>query len=154
MNPSATKAEWDAPKNGDFARYVERMTAAHAVTLPEEPGRVPHVGEMMVRAKPVGADKGLPDLQALKAPTVAILSSVQLGFFLLAVAQLALLALAGLGSPFGVAAAVLAWWLVGRWKSVLRGPRQPGSSPKNSLVALQRELQALAQQRSNQASRK
>ena len=84
MNPSATKPEWDAPKDGDFARYVDRLTAAHVVALPEEPGRVPHVGEMMARAKPVAADKGVPDLQALKAPTVAILSSVQLGFFLLA----------------------------------------------------------------------
>lgn len=154
MNPSATKAEWDAPKNGDFARYVERLTAAHAVTLPEEPGRVPHVGERMARTQPVGADTHLPDLQALKVPTVAILSSVQLGLFLLAVAQLALLALAGLGSVFGVTAAVVAWWLVGRWKAVLRGPRQPAGLPKSSLVALQRELQALAKQKTKQASGK
>ena len=83
MNPSATKPEWDAPKDGDFARYVDRLTAAHVVALPEEPGRVPHVGEMMARAKPVAADKGVPDLQALKAPTVAILSSVQLGWLFL-----------------------------------------------------------------------
>lgn len=154
MNPSATKPEWDAPKDGDFARYVDRLTAAHVVALPEEPGRVPHVGEMMARAKPVAVDKGGPGLQALKAPTVAILSSVQLGFFLLAVAQLVLLALAGLGSLFGVAAAAVAWWLVGRWKGVLRGPRPSGTSPKNSLIALRRELQALAQQKTNQASRK
>ena len=99
MNPSATKPEWDAPKDGDFARYVDRLTAAHVVALPEEPGRVPHVGEMMARAKPVAADKGVPDLQALKAPTVAILSSVQLGFFLLAIAQLVLKKRRGDRSP-------------------------------------------------------
>ncbi|AVO42190.1 hypothetical protein C6571_13645 [Simplicispira suum] len=108
----------------------------------------------MTRTQPVGADTHLPDLQALKVPTVAILSSVQLGLFLLAVAQLALLALAGLGSVFGVTAAVVAWWLVGRWKAVLRGPRQPAGLPKSSLVALQRELQALAKQKAKQASGK
>lgn len=153
----ALHPEWDTPSDGDFARYLERLTALQAVRLPEEPGRVPHLTETMQRFKPsaaAGAPADLPDLQALKAPVAGVLSLVQVGLFLVVVIQVAVLALAGLGSAVGVAAAMLAWWVVGRWKRALGVMRKPGVPVAASLSSLQQQLQALAQQKAKPAKRK
>lgn len=150
--------EWDAPKNGDFARYVERLTARHTVQLPEEPGRVLHAAESVQRARPATAQASpseLPDLHALfQAPLTGMLNFAQLGLMLVVLVQIAVLALAGLGSFLGVAVAVLAWWVVGRWKRALSSARTPGSPSASPLAALQQQLQALVQQKSTQLPRK
>lgn len=164
---NAAHPEWSMPKNGDFAGYVERLTAAHVVRLPQEPGRVPHFGEMMQGVKAgalpatstsststIAPTAERPDLQALKAPVAGMLGLVQLGLAALVVIQVALLVVAGLGSAVGVAAAVLAWWLVGRWKRALGGVHKPGVPAAASLAALQQQLQALAQQKTQPARRK
>ena len=148
---NALHPEWETPKDGDFAGYVERLTAVRAAQFPEESGRVLHVAESMQRFKPRVAnvaDTDLPNLQGLKTPLAGMLNFVQLGLVLLVVVQVAVLVLAGLGSAAGVAAAVLGWWVVGRWKRAL-GAARPQSAPVTSpLLALQQQLQALAQQKS------
>ena len=158
INP--THPEWEAPKDGDFAGYVERLTAPHRVQLPREPGRVLHVAESLQRVRPSEAPNAHPepkDLQAQKAPLAGALHFVQLGLVLVVLAQVAVLALAGLGSAFGVALAVLAWWVVGRWKRALDSalvPSAPAGSPFSALSALQQRLQALAEQKSTTLPRK
>ncbi len=150
--------EWDAPKDGDFARYVERLTAPHTVQLPEEPGRVLHAAESLQRARPRTApavSSELPDLHSLfKAPLTGMLNFAQLGLMLVVLVQVAVLALAGLGSFLGVAVAVVAWWVVGRWKRALSSAHTPSSPSASPLATLQQQLQALAQEKSKQPPRK
>ncbi|MGP1683275.1 MAG: hypothetical protein ACTS8S_13205 [Giesbergeria sp.] len=159
MNPPATKAEWDAPKDGDFARYVERLTAAHVVALPEEPGRVLPLRESLRRPHPI-ADKQqrvdlqkVPDLHSLRMPLVAMLSLVQIGLVLLVLVQLALLLMAGLGSAFGVGAAIVAWWMVRHWKQALAAGDRSGSRVSETLALFQRQLQMLADQKAASAKK-
>ncbi len=147
------KPEWDAPKDGDFARYVERLSAAHIVPLPEEPGRVPHAGEARRQPQAAAASPEKPDALSPTKPTKPTLATV-LGLLLVGVVLLVLLQLfgrnqAGLGPVLALAMAGLAWWVVGRWRQALGALRKAGlQSPLPSLPELQRQLQALAQQKS------
>lgn len=147
----AVKPEWDTPQDGDFARYVERLTAAHRVTLPEEPGRVLHAVEAMRQHRaPAAASRAGAAVPGPARPTLATaLRWLLPGFLLLVVlAPLVSLTWAGLGPVLLLVIAVLAWWLVGRWRRTLAELRQLGGAPGGSpLAALQRELQALAQQK-------
>ncbi|RID99577.1 hypothetical protein [Simplicispira hankyongi] len=154
MNPfsgaTGLKPEWDAPKDGDFARYVERLTAAHIVPLPEEPGRVPHAGEARRRPQAVAASPEKPDALSPTKPTLAtVLGLLLVGVVLLVLLQLFGRNQAGLGPVLALAMAGLAWWVVGRWRQALGALRKAGlQSPLPSLPELQRQLQALAQQKS------
>ena len=44
-----TRRDWDTPRNGDFAQYVERLTGGQAVLTLDEPGRVPGFAERAAR---------------------------------------------------------------------------------------------------------
>ena len=144
------KAEWDTPQGGDFARYVERLTAAHIVRLPDEPGRVPRLGEARPRPQISAASPDKPDTQSPTKPTLAtVLRLLLVGVVLLVLVQFLGRKQSSIGPVLALGLAGIAWWIVGRWRQALGAMSKAGlRSPISSLPELQRQLQALAQQKS------
>ena len=73
-----TRPEWDAPPDGDFARYVERLTSAQASAKPSAPVQ-PQPQEPKAARPPsnAGATAAPPDLAPLWAPFAGALQIVR-----------------------------------------------------------------------------
>ena len=131
MTTGLTKPEWDTPPNGDFASYVERLTAARPVIpvpVPSRPGAkapatfsVPAVSvgdahlplQVLVRA--FGLVPGELQLQ----PFLRVLRTARVVLLVLAALHVAALVLWGRGSLVGLLMMAGLWWGLGWFLQVV-----------------------------------
>lgn len=151
MKTGATKPEWDTPADGDFASYVERLTA-----LPPE-RKAPPTSSRSPRAPAQPPSSGgssppsqalPPDLTQVLLPLLGVLRTVRvvlLGFLVLHAIALFIFSQ---GSLPGLIFMGALWWGLG-WLTKA-APRALGSKAVGALAgseALQERLRHVAQQR-------
>ena len=131
MTTGLTKPEWDTPPNGDFASYVERLTAARPVIpvpVPSRPGAkapatfsVPAVSvgdahlPLQVLARAFGLVPGELQLQ----PFLRVLRTARVVLLVLAALHVAALVLWGRGSRVGLLMMAGLWWGLGWFRHVV-----------------------------------
>lgn len=131
MTTGLTKPEWDTPPNGDFASYVERLTAARPVIpvpVPSRPGAkapatfsVPAVSvgdahlPLQVLARAFGLVPGELQLQ----PFLRVLRTARVVLLVLAALHVAALVLWGRGSLVGLLMMAGLWWGLGWFRHVV-----------------------------------
>ena len=131
MTTGLTKPEWDTPPNGDFASYVERLTAARPVIpvpVPSRPGAkapatfsVPAVSvgdahlPLQVLARAFGLVPGELQLQ----PFLRVLRTARVVLLVLAALHVAALVLWGRGSLVGLLMMAGLWWWLGWFRQVV-----------------------------------
>ena len=131
MTTGLTKPEWDTPPNGDFASYVERLTAARPVIpvpVPSRPGAkapatfsVPAVSvgdahlPLQVLARAFGLVPGELQLQ----PFLRVLRTARVVLLVLAALHVAALLLWGRGSRVGLLMMAGLWWGLGWFRHVV-----------------------------------
>ena len=131
MTTGLTKPEWDTPPNGDFASYVERLTAARPVIpvpVPSRPGAkapatfsVPAVSvgdahlPLQVLARAFGLVPGELQLQ----PFLRVLRTARVVLLVLAALHVAALLLWGRGSLVGLLMMAGLWWGLGWFLQVV-----------------------------------
>ena len=131
MTTGLTKPEWDTPPNGDFASYVERLTAARPVIpvpVPSRPGAkapatfsVPAVSvgdahlPLQVLARAFGLVPGELQLQ----PFLRVQRTARVVLLVLAALHVAALVLWGRGSLVGLLMMAGLWWGLGWFRHVV-----------------------------------
>lgn len=146
-----TRPEWDTPPDGDFARYVERLTAASAKTVartPPEPSTERKRPAARNAPASPGAQAAPPDLAQLLAPFVGVLQIARAVLLVLTLALGAAFVVLGKGSLAALLFAGLAWWVLGRlaaFASSLDAPAASGQA-RITIAQLQERLRQLAQQ--------
>ncbi len=128
MKTGATKPEWDTPPNGDFASYVERLTA------PPPAGKAP---PMVTRAtspvrQPAASKSSTPDSQVLPPelaqvllPLMGVLRTVRAVLLLFLVMHGVALFVFSQGSLPGLIFMIVLWWGLG-WLIQAAQPRNSG----------------------------
>ena len=154
MTTGATKPDWDTPPDGDFAAYVERLTAqkplqkapvtqapAAAVAAVGRAAQAPNTGAQ-AQALP-------PDLLQLMRTLAGVLRTVRAVLLVMVVLHGIALFLLGQGSLPGLMVMGLVWWGLG-W--LMQSAAQLGgaqaSGVNTATQALQDRLRQVAQQRS------
>lgn len=160
MTMYSIKPEWDTPPNGDFASYVERLSASQA----QQSGRAqaahsaqvtqqhPHGGVAAGSAQAAAHRAGTPatqpvvglppDLAQLVMPFVGLLRIARTLLALLMGVHALSLLLAGQGSWPGLAVMVALWWGMGLViNAAATGTPVPAAAVKERLrqVAQQRK---------------
>ena len=156
MTTGATKPDWDTPPDGDFAAYVERLTAqkplqkapvtqapAAAVAAVGRAAQAPNTGaQAQAQALP-------PDLLQVMRPLAGVLRTVRAVLLVMVVLHGIALFLLGQGSLPGLMVMGLVWWGLG-W--LMQSAAQLGgaqaSGVNTATQALQDRLRQVAQQRS------
>ena len=131
MTTGLTKPEWDTPPNGDFASYVERLTAARPVIPVPVPSRrgakapatfsVPAVSvgdahlPLQILARAFGLVPGELQLQ----PFLRVLRTARVVLLVLAALHVAALVLWGRGSLVGLLMMAGLWWGLGWFLQVV-----------------------------------
>ena len=158
MTTGATKPDWDTPPDGDFAAYVERLTAqkplqkapvtqapAAAVAAVGRAAQAPNTGAQ-AQALP-------PDLLQVMRPLAGVLRTVRAVLLLMVVLHGIALFLLGQGSLPGLVVMGVVWWVLG-W--LMQSAAQLGgaqaSGVNTATQALQDRLRQVAQQRSGTGS--
>ena len=154
MTTGATKPDWDTPPDGDFAAYVERLTAqkplqkapvtqapAAAVAAVGRAAQAPNTGAQ-AQALP-------PDLLQVMRPLAGVLRTVRAVLLVMVVLHGIALFLLGQGSLPGLMVMGLVWWGLG-W--LMQSAAQLGGAQASGVnaatQALQDRLRQVAQQRS------
>ena len=154
MTTGATKPDWDTPPDGDFAAYVERLTAqkplqkapvtqapAAAVAAVGRAAQAPNTGAQ-AQALP-------PDLLQVMRPLAGVLRTVRAVLLVMVVVHGIAIFLLGQGSLPGLMVMGLVWWGLG-W--LMQSAAQLGgaqaSGVNTATQALQDRLRQVAQQRS------
>ena len=156
MTTGATKPEWDTPPDGDFAAYVERLTAqkplqkapvtqapAAAVAAVGRAAQAPNTGaQAQAQALP-------PDLLQVMRPLAGVLRTVRAVLLVMVVLHGIALFLLGQGSLPGLVVMGVVWWGLG-W--LMQSAAQLGGAQASGVnaatQALQDRLRQVAQQRS------
>ena len=135
MTTGATKPDWDTPPDGDFAAYVERLTAqkplqkapvtqapAAAVAAVGRAAQAPNTGAQ-AQALP-------PDLLQVMRPLAGVLRTVRAVLLVMVVLHGIALFLLGHGSLPGLVVMGVVWWVLG-WGGPEAGRRAgwPASPP-------------------------
>lgn len=154
MTTGATKPDWDTPPDGDFAAYVERLTAqkplqkapvtqapAAAVAAVGRAAQAPNTGAQ-AQALP-------PDLLQVMRPLAGVLRTVRAVLLVMVVLHGIALFLIGHGSLPGLVVMGVVWWVLD-W--LMQSAAQLGGAQASGMhtatQALQDRLRQVAQQRS------
>lgn len=130
MTMHSIKPEWDTPPNGDFASYVERLSAAqalqsgraqaaHSAQVTQSGGVAPGSAQAAARqgagsASPVPLAVALPpDLLKVVAPFVGLVRIARTLLAVIAAVHALTLLMAGQGSWFVLAVMAGLWWFMG-----------------------------------------
>ena len=160
MTTGATKPDWDTPPDGDFAAYVERLTAqkplqkAPAAQAPAATAAAAAVGRA-AQAPNTGAQAQAlpPDLLQVMRPLAGVLRTVRAVLLVMVVLHGIALFLLGQGSLPGLMVMGLVWWGLG-W--LMQSAAQLGGAQASGVnaatQALQDRLRQVAQQRSGTGS--
>lgn len=153
MKTGATKPEWDTPPNGDFASYVERLTAPPSArkappmaTRATSPARQPAAG-----SSSTSASQALPpDLAQVLLPLLGVLRTVRAVLLLFLVMHGVALFVFSQGSLPGLIFMAALWWGLG-WLIQAApqaiGPKAAGLGARPE--PLQERLRQVAQQRNS-----
>ena len=154
MTTGATKPDWDTPPDGDFAAYVERLTAqkplqkapvtqapAAAVAAVGRAAQAPNTGAQ-AQALP-------PDLLQVMRPLAGVLRTVRAVLLVMVVLHGIALFLLGHGSLPGLVVMGVVWWVLG-WlmQSAAQLDSAQASGVNTATQALKDRLRQVAQQRS------
>ena len=153
MTTGATKPDWDTPPDGDFAAYVERLTAqkplqkapaAQAPAATAAVGRAAQAPNAGVQAQALP-----PDLLQVMRPLAGVLRTVRAVLLVMVLLHGIALFLLGQGSLPGLVVMGLVWWGLG-W--LMQSAAQLGGAQASGMntatQALQDRLRQVAQQRS------
>ena len=153
MTTGATKPDWDTPPDGDFAAYVERLTAQKPLQkapVTQAPAAAVAVGRA-AQAPSAGAQAQAlpPDLLQVMRPLAGVLRTVRAVLLVMVVVHGIAIFLLGQGSLPGLVVMGVVWWGLG-W--LMQSAAQLGgaqaSGVNTATQALQDRLRQVAQQRS------
>ena len=157
MTTGATKPDWDTPPDGDFAAYVERLTAQKPLQkapVTQAPAAAVAVGRA-AQAPSAGAQAQAlpPDLLQVMRTLAGVLRTVRAVLLVMVVLHGIALFLLGHGSLPGLVVMGVVWWGLG-W--LMQSAAQLGgaqaSGVNTATQALQDRLRQVAQQRSGTGS--
>ena len=157
MTTGATKPDWDTPPDGDFAAYVERLTAQKPLQkapVTQAPAAAVAVGRA-AQAPSAGAQAQAlpPDLLQVMRTLAGVLRTVRAVLLVMVVLHGIAIFLLGQGSLPGLMVMGLVWWGLG-WlmQSAVQLGGAQASGVNTATQALQDRLRQVAQQRSGTGS--